>query len=92
MLGAHSAPAQAAANTCLPLPRARRLLDCQQSFTAASVLLVQQRFLLPLLLQELCTTLKLVVLRFTRAHSFSHLGLSQKQARQVTMASRSSAV
>lgn len=70
MLGAHSAPAQAAASTCLPLSRACRLLDCQQPFTATSALLAQQRFLLPLLLQELCTTLKLVVLRFTRVHSF----------------------
>lgn len=35
-----------------------------------SVLLVQQRFLLPLPLQELCTALKFVVLRFSRVHSF----------------------
>lgn len=50
--------------------RACRQLDCQQPFTATSVLLVQQRFLLPLLLQELCAGLKLVVLCFTRVHSF----------------------
>lgn len=59
-----------------------RLLDCQQPLTAASELLVQQQFLLPLLLQELCTTLKLVVLCFSPVPSLlpPRLGTEGRQA------------
>lgn len=50
---------------------------------------MHQLFLLPHLLQALCTTLKLVVLHLTREFILStHLDLLEKQARHVTMQGR----